>query len=247
MAQTVFDVGDPITSRLKLGVTPDGTTATTVTVKRPDGALIAGLTPSVYVGDEKTVQWFATDDGTPNGTTLAAAGDWLAVWKTVGTGASVVAKVYPVSPLPGTSTRPTWSPFLSDVADYVPYLTVDPVTPGSQLYLGTFTGVTSPTDEQAQRHVDNAASLVGAGFGTLATTALQRMARTVTAMFAAITLARSFSRDATNLAMADALERQANASLKTLQAAVDDTGADTLSAVPVLYAPDPVPWGDCYL
>lgn len=144
MPQTVYDVGDPITSRLKLGVTPDGGTVATVTVKRPDGATIAGLTPGAFVGDEKTVQWYATDDGTPNGTVLAAAGDWLAVWKVTGTGASVAAKVYNVAPLPGTSTRAGWSPFLSDVADFVPFLTVDTVTPGSQLYLGTFTGVTSP-------------------------------------------------------------------------------------------------------
>jgi hypothetical protein len=129
MPQTVYDVGDPITSRLKLGVTPDGSTIATVTLQRPDGTSIS-VTPGAWVGDEKTAQFYATDDGTVSGTLLAAAGDWLAVWKVVGTGASVTPKVYNVAPLPGTGTRASWSPFLSDVADHVPYLTIDPTIPG---------------------------------------------------------------------------------------------------------------------
>jgi hypothetical protein len=150
--QTVFDQGDLITSRLNLGVTPDDTTTATVTVQRPDGTAIAGLNTSAWAGMEKTVQWWATDDGTAAGTTTSSAGDWLAVWRVTGTGASVTAKVYPVRPLPSASSdRPPWAPFLSDVADHVPWLTVDTVTPGSQVYLGTFTGRTTPTDEQVQR------------------------------------------------------------------------------------------------
>lgn len=246
MAQTEYDVGDPITSRLKLGATPDVSTVTTVTVQRPDGTVIAGLTPGAWTGDEKTVQFYATDDGTPSGGVTSAAGDWLAVWKTTGTGASVAAKVYNVMPLPGTSTRVTWSPFLSDVADHVPFLSMDRTTPGSQVYLGTFTGNTSPTDEQARRHIDAAVAFVGAGFGTLIG-ALPRMARAVAAIRAAATLARAFGRTAEERAIADALERQAAADLKVLQTAVDNTGADTLSAVPVLSAPAPVPWGDSLL
>jgi hypothetical protein len=73
MPQTVFDVGDLITSRLNLGVTPDGTTAAAVVVKRPDGVVITGLNTSAWAGMEKTVQWWATDDGTASGTKLAAA------------------------------------------------------------------------------------------------------------------------------------------------------------------------------
>lgn len=247
MSQTVYDVGDPITSRLKLGVTPDGTSTPTVTVTRPDGTAITGLIPSGAWGgtggDERTVQFFATDDGTVSGTSLAAAGDWLAVWKVAGTGASISPKVYNVTPLPGTSTRVAWSPFLSDVADHVPWLTIDQNTPGSEYYLGTFTGSTSPTDEQAQRHIDAAVSVVGAGFGTLTGT-LPRMARAVAAMWAAATLARAFARDADTRALADALSKQASVELKVLQTAVDNAGADSLSALPVLVAPAPVPWGD---
>lgn len=247
MTQTVFDVGDPISSRLKLGVVPDGTTAVTVTVTRPDGSAISAPPISAWTNtDEKTAQWYATDDGSASGTTLLASGDWLAVWRITGTGANVAAKVYPVAPLPGTSTRPAWSPFLSDVADHVPALTVSAVDPGTQVYLGTFTGDTAPTDEQAQRHVDAAVALVGAGFGTL-TPALARMARGVAAVRAAATLARAFARTASDFDLASALERQAAADLKVLLGAVENAGSTTLSAVPVLYAPEPVGWGDLLL
>lgn len=246
MPQTVYDVGDPITSRLKLGVIPDVSSVATVTVKRPDGAVIAGLSAGAWVGDEKTVQFYATDDGTASGTQLVASGDWLAVWTVAGTGASVTAKVYPVAPLPGTSSRVTWSPFLSDVADHIPALTVDSVTPGSQIYLGTFTGTTSPTDEQAQRHVDAAVAVVGAGFGLL-TGDLPRMARAVAAVKAAATLARAFARTQVELDAAAALERQYAADLKVLTAAVENAGSSGLSTVPVMYAPEPVWWGDINL
>jgi hypothetical protein len=245
MPQTVYDVGDPITSRLKLGVTPDGSTIATVTLQRPDGTSIS-VTPGAWVGDEKTAQFYATDDGTVSGTLLAAAGDWLAVWKVVGTGASVTPKVYNVAPLPGTGTRASWSPFLSDVADHVPYLTIDPTIPGSQVYLGTFTGYTSPTDEQAQRHIDDAVAIVGAGFTTLTGT-LPRMARSVAATWAAATLCRAFARDAETVARAADLMRQAQADLKILTSAVGNTGSTTLNALPVLRGPDPVPWGDVYV
>lgn len=247
MPQTVYDVGDPITSRLTLGVTPDGTTAVTVAVYRPDGTVIAASPSSGWVnGNQKTVQLYATDTGAAGASTAEADGDWLVVWTVTGTGASVTAKVYPVAPLPGTSTRPAWSPFLSDVADFVPMLTVDATVPGSQVYLGTFTGNTSPTDEQAQRHIDNAVRFVGAGFGAL-TTELASMARSVAAVRAAATLARAFARNPDDLDLATALERQAAADLTVLIGAVENAGSTSLSAVPVLYAPEPVGWGDLLL
>lgn len=246
MPQTVYDVGDPITSRLKLGVTPDGSSTATATLQRPDGTAIM-VTPGAWTGDESTFQFYATDDGTVSGTTLDAAGDWLAVWRVTGTGASITPKVYNVSPLPGTGTRVPWSPFLSDVADHVPFLTIDTQTPGSQVYLGTFTGYTSPTDEQAQRHVDRAVSIVGAGFVSVLTGDLPGMARTVAAVWAAASLCRAFARDQTTAARATALEANARAELKVLQSAVENAGSTTLNALPVLRGPDPVPWGDSYV
>src|ERR1041384_1946576 len=105
--QTVYDVGDPITTRLKLGVVPDGTTNVTLTVTRPDGTTIATPAISAWENvDEKAAQFYATDDGTLTGRPAPADGDWLVVWKVTGKGANVAAKVYSVAPLPGTSTRP---------------------------------------------------------------------------------------------------------------------------------------------
>lgn len=221
--QTVYDVGDPITSRLSLGVIPDGTTTVTVTLQRPDGTTVNPVVVSAWVGDTKTAQWYATDDGTSAGATLHADGDWVAVWRVSGTGANVAAKVYNVAPLPGTSTRPAWSPFLSQVADHVPYLTVDTTTPGSQLYLGTFTGDTTPTDEQAQRHIDSAVALMRPAI-PLISAALYATARAVAALRAAASLARAFPRRPEDLANATALDARADAYWKVLVTAAEQEG-----------------------
>lgn len=248
MPQTVFQAGSPITSRFTLGVVPDGSTAVTVSVQRPDGTAITVPAPSGWVNtSQKTIQFYATDDGAAGSPTNSAAGDWLVVWTATGVGASVAPKVYNVAPLPGTGTRPAWSPFLSDVADFIPALTVDTTIPGSQTYLGTFTGNTSPTDEQAQRHVDAAVALVGAGFSVLADAGLRRMARSVAAMRAAATIARAFSREPSYADLATALERQAAADLKVLVEAVENADSTTLSSAPVLIAPEPVAHGDWLL
>jgi hypothetical protein len=223
MPQTVYDVGDPITSRLTLGVTPDGTTAVTVIVTRPDGSSITAPAISAWAADVKTAQWYATDDGTASGTVLHADGDWLAVWKITGTGANVAPKVYSVAPLPGTATRVTWSPFLSDAADHVPYLTVSTAVPGSQIYLGTFTGETTPTDEQAQRHIDRAVALMHPAI-PLISSALYPAARAVAALRAAASLARAFPRRPEDIAAAAALDARADASWKLLLTAAETEG-----------------------
>jgi hypothetical protein len=243
--QTVFDLGDLITSRLNLGVTPDGTTSVSVAVYRPDGAALAGLNTSAWSGMEKTTQWWATDTGLQGGTTTASAGDWLAVWTVTGTGASVTAKVYPVRPLPSVSAdRPAWAPFLSDVADHVPWLSVDTTTPGSQVYLGTFTGRTTPTDEQAQRHIDRAVALTGALLGTLPSS-MYRLARGVAAMRAAATLARAFPRNRADVDTADQLAAQAALDMQPLTPAAEVAGSSPSSSpLPVMYAPAPVWYGD---
>jgi hypothetical protein len=219
MPQTVYDVGDPITSRLALGITPDGTTQASVTITRPGGVVVAPTAVSGWAGDVMTAQFYATDDGTPTGSTVEADGDWLVVWRISGTGANVAPKIYNVVPLPGTGTRPDWSPFLSQVADHVPYLTVDTITPGSQIYLGTFTGATTPTDEVAQRHIDAAVDLtLLAGL----TTTLYPAATAVAALRAAASLARAYPRRPEDLATAAALDARADAHWTRLQAAIDD-------------------------
>jgi len=250
MTQTVYDVGDPITSRLKLGVTPDGSTVVTLTVTRPDGTAIAAPTISPFVNvDEKTAQWYATDDGTPGGTVTSgvADGDWLAVWRVTGVGANVAPKVYNVAPLPGTGTRVAWSPFLSDAADHVPYLTVDTVTPGSQVYLGTFTGVTTPTDEVAQRHIDEATALMRPALPNIST-GLFPAARAVAALRAAASLARAYPRRPEDLNTAAALDARADAAWKQLLTAVETegSGAGAIGNPHWTFPPAPA-WGDMNL
>jgi hypothetical protein len=243
MPQTVYDAGDPITSRIKLGVVPDGTTQLTVTVTSPTGTTINPLISGWENTDERTAQFYATADGTDSGTTVGADGDWLVVWRIVGTGANVLPKVYNVAPLPGTGIRPVWSPFLSDVADHVPYLTVDSITPGTQVYLGTFTGYTAPTDEVAQRHVDKAVALMLPRMSGI-TAALRPAARSVAALRAAASIARAYPRRPEDMSTADALTRDADAAWKALVDAAEDEGTSTTVASPVWFMPTPPAWGD---
>lgn len=243
LTQTVFDVGDLITSRINLGLTPDGSTTTAFAVYRPDGTTISGLNASAWVGQEKTLQFYATDDGTASGTKLAASGDWLVVWTIGGLGASVSPKIYNVRPLPGVwNGRVGWTPFLSDVADYVPFLTVDVVTPGSQIYLGTFTGSTSPTDEQANRVIDKAVALTS--IPTVGTTTmpplLEPAAKTIASLRAAAMLARTYARNDTDLQLADALDVAADSALAALIVQVGEQGGGAGSGpAPVGYFPEP--------
>ncbi len=238
MPQTVYDVGDPITSRLKLGVTPDGTTAVTVAVTKPDGSSQSTTSVNGPVnGDEYTVQW-----------TAGMANDYVAVWTVTGTGAGVQAKVYNVRALPSASnTRPGWAPFLSDVADYIPRMTIDTTTPGSAIEYGTFNGNTTPTDEQAMRLVDAAVGSVLAATGTLAAT-VQGQAKTTAALRAAASILRAYARNAADLSTADALDRRADAELTRLAAANAAAGsASAVALVPEWSFPAPCAWGDTNL
>jgi hypothetical protein len=237
MPQTVYDIGDPITSRLKLGVTPDGTTAVTVAVTKPDGTsqTVTGPTGPVN-GDEWTAQW-----------TAAMANDYVAVWTVTGTGAGVQAKIYNVRALPSASnTRPAWTPFLSDAADYIPRMTIDTTTPGSAIEYGTFNGNTTPTDEQAMRLVDAAAGSVLAATGALAVT-VAGQAKTTAALRAAASILRADARNAADLATADALDRRADAELARLIAANSAAGSSSVALVPEWSFPAPCAWGDTNL
>lgn len=235
MPQTVYDVGDPITSRLKLGVVPDGTTVVIVAVTKPDGTAQAGVAGPTLDGlDEYTAQWVAD---------YAAGGDYVAKWTVTGTGAGVQAKVYNVRPTPSARTRVSWAPFLSQVADYVPRLTIDTVTPGESIPLGTFTGQTDPTDEQVMRLIDQALTTVAGPLVSLAP-ALYDLATTVVSMRTAAAVQRAYARNAQDYAAADALDRRADAAYATLVTA--DASATEPGGVAGLEwsFPDPVPWGD---
>lgn len=235
---TVYDVGDTITALLRLDVQPDADTTVSVEWTAPDGTTSTGTV--------------AGPDGRDYTTTITAgmAGDWLAVWTVTGPGEGVTAQVYPVRALPTASgSRPAWTPFLSQVADHVPYLTVDTVTPGSALHLGTFTANTWPTDAQAQRIIDAAVVWVRGAVGTVAP-AVHDLAAQVAALRAAAAIARAYPRDDGDLAVAAALDGRADADLARLKTANDAAGGGDGSEVallPVWSFPTPVPHGDLLL
>jgi hypothetical protein len=243
LPQTVFDVGDPITSRLKLGVTPDGTTVVTVAVTKPDGTAqtLSGGPTRVELTDEWTAQWAAS-----------MAGDYVATLSVTGTGAGVQAKVFNVRALPTADDgRPTWAPFLSDVADHIPYLTVDVVTPGSATYYMTFNGNTHPADDSAMRHVDQAVVSVAAAVGTV-NAALSEQAKLVASLRAAASILRAYPRDPNDpndRALAQDLDRRADAELGRLIDANTAAGEATVppsGLLPIYSFPVAVSWGDSY-
>lgn len=139
-----------------------------------------------------------------------------------------------------------WSPTPAQVAVYAPWLTVNIKVAGSQGYLMTFSANTSPDDTVAGVHIADAVTLVTGRIASMPT-ALYSLATVVVAKYAAATLAAAYARTDEDRVRATALMADATTSLTGLVEAADNLGAATLSALPVLVAPDPVPWGDSYL
>jgi hypothetical protein len=141
-----------------------------------------------------------------------------------------------------------WEPTPQQVAIWVPWLTVDTTTPGSQTPSGTFTATTEPNTTHAQEHISQAALFVGAFAGTIPA-ALNPLAAAITALRAAIALALAYPRDDQEIRDYIAgLQAQYALDWKAFLIAVDDAGGDNpATASPVMYAPEPVPWGDWLL
>lgn len=139
-----------------------------------------------------------------------------------------------------------WAPTLVQVAVYVPWLTVSTTVPGSQSYLMTFTTATSPNDTVAQTHIDDATTIITATVTGMPTT-VYSLAAVVAAKYAAATLARAYARTDEDRQRADALWDAAKLALEGLATVIDNAGASALSPVPLVSAPDPVPWGDSLL
>jgi len=237
MAQTVYDVGDPITARIKLGVTPDGSTVVTVRVVKPDGTDLAPPpTPTAFVGDEKSIQWVPDVDG-----------DWVVIWTVAGTGAGVIAKVFNVRALPSGRTRPAWVPFLSQVADHIPRYTVDTANPQNQMLWGTFNGNTSPTDEQAHRHLDQAVVRIVGKVGATVAPANYDLAATIASLFAAASIVRAYTDTTLDLQVAEALEARGTDLLIQLAGNNETTNPPPSNTLPEWHFGDPVSWGNDYL
>lgn len=139
-----------------------------------------------------------------------------------------------------------WQPTTGQVAVYVPWLTISASNPGSQTFLNDFTADTVPSGPESQRHIEDAAVTVGAGLGTL-TTALEPLAALAASLLAAYTLASAYARDDEDRDRAAALYSRYELAAGSLATAADNAGASTTDAAPVIYAPEPVPWGDSLL
>lgn len=139
-----------------------------------------------------------------------------------------------------------WDPTLPQVAGYAPWLTIDVTRPADQVYLNTFTTNTSPPVTVATQHIADATTLILGRIPTMPA-GLYGQAAVVAARMAAATLALAYARDDDQARRAAALLAAATSAFDQLIQDADAQGADALSPVPVLIAPDPVPWGDSLL
>jgi hypothetical protein len=219
-----------------LDVSPaDTDTEVTLTVHPPTGDAydvvvaggdlepIAGTSPTQY-----SQRWTAT---TP--VEYAEPGKWVLNFAVTGTGEGAEdLEVYVVaSPLAG---GPTWTPGRSQVAKYVPWLTVSLTTPGSQTYLETFSADTSPSGVVADRHIADAANLV-TPLAAVMPESLHGLAGTVTALYAAASLAAAYARSDDDAQRAAALLVRASGALKQLETAIQDLSDGALDGLDIVY------------
>ncbi|MER7500446.1 hypothetical protein AB0L05_27690 [Nonomuraea pusilla] len=144
---------------------------------------------------------------------------------------------------------PSWAPSLEQVADHIPTRTRSTAAaPGDDTLLNTFTAQTTPTDEQARRHISGAcAEVLGAIGGDVPATPsfLARLASEAAALRAAADIELAYpSRDA-DISVYQQLDQRAKDALQRLISAVDDQGAGPEgSLLPVWSMPEPVWYGD---
>lgn len=235
-----------------LDVTPAATdTVGVLTVHRPDGThSTLTVTAGPLGADPGSGQ--PTRRLTGTAVTYTLPGRWVLSWQVSGTGVGVEDVEVWVTPAP-VPGGPTWTPGLSRVAQYIPRLTVDTVTPGSAAELGTFNAYTNPDDVKAQHHIDDAVAGVLAILPVVPA-GLEPLARTVAALRAAASLQRSYSNTSNGLdtlQIAAALDARADADLARLRTAIDDLadgdGDGFFDIAPIYSSPAAPPWGTRYL
>ncbi|MEV0306532.1 hypothetical protein [Nonomuraea fuscirosea] len=143
-----------------------------------------------------------------------------------------------------------WTPSLEMVADHIPTRTRPIEPPGETRYLNTFTSETTPTDVQAQRHIEDAVVTVLAAVGGVVPdtpTFLSILAREAAALRAAADIEIAYpDRDADmSVTVYEQLNELANAKLERLRQAINDQGHGTSgSLLPIWSMPEPPWWGD---
>ncbi|MFI7468139.1 hypothetical protein [Nonomuraea sp. NPDC049646] len=121
----------------------------------------------------------------------------------------------------------SWAPTLEQVADHIPTRTRSAATPGSDTLLGTFSASTTPTDEQATRHIRYACSEVLAAIGSLPPTPthLAELAAEAAALRAAADIELAYPRRQADVSVYEQLNARAVAALQRLIDAVNDAGS----------------------
>lgn len=143
---------------------------------------------------------------------------------------------------------PTWAPTLEHVADHIPTRTRDKTATGDDSLLMTFTANTTPTNEQAQRHIALAVDEVLAAIGgTLPATPiyLTGLATKAAALRAAADIELAYPDRNADVSVFEQLDQRAKDALQRLIDACNDAGGGTEgSLVPVYSFPDPALYGD---
>jgi hypothetical protein len=145
----------------------------------------------------------------------------------------------------------SWAPSLEQVAGHIPTRTRDASQPGSDTMLVTFTASTTPTNEQAGRHIASACAEVGAAVaavgGTIPETPtfLPKLAAHAAALRAAADIELAFPDRQADVSVYEQLDQRAKDALERLLEAIDDRGGEAEgSLLPRYVFPVPPWWGD---
>jgi hypothetical protein len=141
-----------------------------------------------------------------------------------------------------------WAPLLEQVADHIPTRTRDSSVPGDDTLLGTFNARTTPTDEQAMRHINAAvAEVLGAVGGTVPATPafFYELAGEAAALRAAADIELAYPNRDAEIQVFERLDQRAKDALQRLIDAVNDAGSGAEgSLLPQWAMPEPVWYGD---
>jgi hypothetical protein len=160
------DVGDSVTPSVDV-YTWDGSTAATLAVLDPDGAVTVGLNPVSQLvtvdvdGVSTQVQRWTVDP-----VLVGKAKQWVFVWTVTGTGGGVQSEKVWVEALPEPGGV-AWRPTQVRVADYVPHRTVPEAFETAGEPINAFSDTTTPPAATVDRIIDGAVGWVLTSTGDL--------------------------------------------------------------------------------
>jgi hypothetical protein len=228
----------------------------TVRQRNADGTLtLVNPTTAVYtvLRPDGTTQTYSspTSDGTgllhqdlSDTADVTQLGVYQWKLKTTGAGAGTATGSFQIVESFALPDLEVWRPSRVQVAKYVPERTVA-ADQLSDFPLNDFTAATTPTADQADMHIDDAASWVALRVGTL-DPSLYLDASAIVAIRAAGMIELSFPVRDADINTGQALLAQADAMVERL--VIANEGASPGTSAPGLLSawafPDPVPWGD---